>query len=68
MFKRYSPKVGLPKDVHLHLLRYTFAIDLSLDHQNIQLVQEALGQASLFTTMIYTNVVESEGAAWTQIL
>jgi site-specific recombinase XerD len=60
MVKRYGQKAGIPKDVHPHMLRHTFATDLYRETKNIRLVQKALGHASLSTTMIYTHIVDEE--------
>jgi site-specific recombinase XerD len=60
MVKRRAKKAGIPKDVHPHLLRHTFATDLLRSTKNIRLVQKALGHASLSSTMIYTHVYDEE--------
>ena len=60
MVKRYARQAGIPKDVHPHMLRHTFATDLYRATKNIRLVQKALGHADLFTTMIYTHLVDEE--------
>jgi site-specific recombinase XerD len=60
MVKRSGKKAGIPKDVHPHMLRHTFATDLYRETKNIRLVQKALGHASLSTTMIYTHIVDEE--------
>lgn len=60
MVKRYSQKARIPKHVHPHTLRHTFASDLYRESKNIRLVQKALGHADLSTTMIYTHVVDEE--------
>lgn len=60
MVKRYGRKAGVPKDLHPHALRHTFATDLFRATKNIRLVQKALGHADLSTTMIYTHLVDEE--------
>ena len=50
--KRYARKAGIPKDVHPHTLRHTFATDLYRETKDIRLVQKALGHADVSTTMI----------------
>ena len=60
MVKRYARKAAIPKDVHPHMLRHTFATDLYRATKNIRLVQKALGHADLSTTMIYTHLVDEE--------
>jgi integrase/recombinase XerD len=46
MVKRRSGKAGLPKDVHPHMLRHTFATALYRQTKDIRLVQKALGHSS----------------------
>ena len=60
MVKRYGRKAEIPKDIHPHTLRHTFATDLYRATKNIRLVQKALGHADLSTTMIYTHLVDEE--------
>ena len=58
--KRYARKAGIPKDVHPHTLRHTFATDLYRETKDIRLVQTALGHADVSTTMIYTHIVDED--------
>ena len=58
--KRYAKKAGIKKDVHPHILRHTFATDLFGKTKNIRMVQKALGHVSIFTTMIYTHIVDDQ--------
>jgi integrase/recombinase XerD len=58
--KRYARKAGIPKDVHPHTLRHTFATDLYRQTKDIRLVQKALGHADVSTTMIYTHIVDED--------
>ena len=60
MVKRYSKKADINKNVSPHTLRHTFATDLYQETKNIRLVQKALGHSDLFTTMIYTHIVDEE--------
>ena len=60
MVKRLAKKAGIPKDVHPHTLRHTFATDLYRETKNIRLTQKALGHSDLSTTMIYTHVIDDE--------
>jgi integrase/recombinase XerD len=62
MVKRRARKVGIPKDVHPHMLRHTFATDLYRVTKDIRLVQKTLGHADLSTTMIYTHLVDDDVA------
>ncbi len=58
--KRYAVKAGIPKDVHPHTLRHTFATDLYRQTKDIRLVQKALGHADVSTTMIYVHLVDED--------
>jgi len=58
MVKRRGRKAGIPKDVHPHMLRHTYATELYRATKDIRLVQKALGHAQLSTTMIYTHIVD----------
>jgi integrase/recombinase XerD len=60
MVARYARKAGIPKRVHPHTLRHTFATDLLRETKNVRLVQKALGHANLNTTQIYTHIVDEE--------
>jgi site-specific recombinase XerD len=62
MVKRRACKAGIPKDVHPHMLRHTFATDLYRVTKDIRLVQKTLGHADLSTTMIYTHLVDDDVA------
>ena len=48
---RRGIKAGIPKDVHPHMCRHTYATELYRSSKDIRLVQKALGHASLSTTM-----------------
>ncbi len=60
MIKRRGIKAGIPKDVHPHMCRPTYATELYRSSKDIRLVQKALGHASLSTTMIYTHIVDDD--------
>ncbi|MGE5483695.1 MAG: tyrosine-type recombinase/integrase [Ignavibacteriales bacterium] len=60
MVKRYARKAGIPRDVHPHTLRHTFATDLYKDSHDILVVQKALGHAYVSTTSIYTHLVDDD--------
>src|SRR5215475_7496501 len=61
MVKWLSQRAGLGhKDVHPHMLRYTFATELYRQTKDIRLVQKALGHADVSTTMIYTHLVDDD--------
>ncbi len=59
MVKRLALKAGITKDVHPHLLRYTFAVELIKETGDINLLQESLGHRDLTATHAYVkNMLE----------
>ncbi|KQX97685.1 recombinase XerC [Rhodanobacter sp. Root480] len=48
--------LGLPKHVHPHLLRHTFASHMLESSGDLRAVQELLGHADIATTQIYTHL------------
>ena len=49
-------KLGIPANVHPHVLRHSFASHLLQSSSDLRAVQELLGHASITTTQIYTSL------------
>lgn len=60
MVKRLGRKAGINKDVHPHLLRSTFAVNLIRETNDIRLTQNALGHRDASTTQLYAKHLFNE--------
>ena len=54
--KAHAQAVGIPVDVHPHVLRHSFASHVLQSSGDLRAVQEMLGHASITSTQIYTSL------------
>lgn len=54
--KAHAQSIGLPMDVHPHVLRHSFASHVLQSSGDLRAVQEMLGHASISATQIYTSL------------
>lgn len=52
--KDHARSLGIPADVHPHMLRHSFASHLLQSSGDLRAVQEMLGHASIASTQVYT--------------
>ena len=52
----HAVKLGLPRHVHPHMLRHSFASHLLQSSGDLRAVQEMLGHASIASTQVYTHL------------
>ena len=54
--KAHAQALGIPADVHPHMLRHSFASHLLQSSGDLRAVQEMLGHSSIASTQVYTSL------------
>ena len=54
--KAHAARLGIPANVHPHVLRHSFASHVLQSSGDLRAVQEMLGHASIAATQVYTKL------------
>jgi integrase/recombinase XerC len=54
--KAHAQALGIPANVHPHVLRHSFASHVLQSSGDLRAVQEMLGHASIASTQVYTSL------------
>lgn len=60
---RAARRAGIPKRVHPHVLRHSFATHFLDDGEDIRKLQALLGHEDIRMTMIYAHLIEGAAAS-----
>ncbi|MBX9900441.1 MAG: tyrosine recombinase XerC [Burkholderiaceae bacterium] len=54
--KKHAQQIGIPADVHPHVMRHSFASHVLQSSGDLRAVQEMLGHSSIAATQVYTSL------------